>query len=97
MEIDDLTQEMLVRANDIVSKLGKLFIEEGKKCNSTAIMLFALSKFNAAILSSIQIQTGDKEQIDVFLKFVREEMEDMLEERGKYANKEDQGADDDVN
>ena len=97
MEIDDLTEEMLVRANDIVLKLGKVFIEEGNKCNSTALMLFALTKFNAAILSTIQIQTGDKDQIDVFLKFVREEMEEMLEERGMDANKEEQRADDVLN
>ena len=97
MEKEELTQEKLDRVNDIVLKLVEVFVEEGNKCNSSELMLFALGWFNAGILSAYEIKMGKKDQIDVFLKIIREGMEGFMKEEEKEISKEEQSADDVVN
>lgn len=97
MAKEELTQEKLDRANEIVMKLAKVFLEEGDKCNSNTLMLFVLSRFTAGILSALQINMGEKDLAGEFMKFVRKDMEDMLKKRRKEANNEKDKEDDIVN
>ena len=77
MAKEELTQEMLDKANDIVMKLAKVFFEEGDKSYSTRLMLFVLARFTAGVLLSIQEHTNQFDIATEYTNIVKRMMADM--------------------